>query len=145
MRILVADCSKQLTSRLFRSEYSGTNAAFDAEEKDVLFSPDRRFAVIRLHYGALFLAIRVTDAGNDSLAGEYVDCCSYSSDEPVLTKLWVDWGCIGYGFCKLVLWATEMVNEFGGSFEQTLHRFYFDRNLYERKKNELHGEKRQEG
>ena len=139
MRILVTDCSKQLTPRLFCPEYSGPTATFDAEEKDVLYSPDHRFAVIKLHYGTLFLGIRVTDAGNDSLAGKYVDCCSCSSDEPMLTKLWVDWGCIGYGFCKLVLWAPEKANEFGGSFERTLHRFYFDRDLYERKKNELHG------
>ncbi len=138
MKIHVLNCLESCTARLFRSERDGANAVLDVDLRDISFSPDRRFAVAKLHYGTLFIAVRVDEEESTSLSGEYVDCFSYALDDPMLTKLWIEWDCIAYGFCKLVLWAPEKANEFGGSFERTLHRFYFDRNLYERKKNELH-------
>ncbi len=138
MKINISNCSKELKSKLFREEYTGNEAEFEADGKNVSFSPDRRFAVINIHNG-LYIAVGVTDADDLSLSAEYVDSYLYDgSDEPMLQKLWIEWDCICYGFCKLRLWAPERVDATGRSIF-TLHRFYFDRELYERKYEEING------
>ena len=47
--------------------------------------------------------------------------------------------CIEYGFCTVNLWAPELVNEFGGSFDKTLKRFTFDWELYKECYEKRHG------
>ena len=73
------------------------------------------------------------------MIGNYVNHYSYDNDIPMLMKFTVDWGCIRYGFCKLNLWAPELVNEFGGSADKTAARFYFDWELYKTCYEELNG------
>ena len=101
--------------------------------------PEGRYAVAELYANELFVALRVTGRDGDRIAGEYIDHFSYSDDVPMLLKFSVSWDCIPYGFCKLSLWAPEMASHFDGSFEKTVKRFYFDRALYEAKREELHG------
>ena len=134
MKIYVANCSERLTENLFREEHNEIYAEFETDKSNVFFSPDRRYSVIKIH-NCLFIAVRVTDADDLSLNSEYVDCYSYDGyDEPMPQKLRIDWNCICYGFCKLCLWAPEL-----DKYDVTLHRFYFDRELYERKYEEING------
>ena len=100
-------------------------------------SPDQRYAVAETSPG-VFVAMKVTSLDEDLLIGEFVNSCVYSVDTPMLNSIFVDWGCIGFGFCKLILWAPEWVNEFGG-FENTIERFYFDWELYKTCYEKLHG------
>ena len=101
--------------------------------------PEGRYAVAELYANELFVALRITGRDGDTLSGEYVDHFSYCDDVPMLLKFSVSWDCSPYGFCKLILWAPEMANRFDGCFESTVKRFYFDRALYEAKREELHG------
>ena len=139
MRIVLSNCSARLTAQLRRTEFIGTRAVLEAETGCASFSPDRRFAVLELRKGRLFAAVRVETADEGELRGEYADHYLFNDDDPILKKLWIEWDCIGWGFCKLVLWAPERAAEFGGCPEHTLHRFYFDRALYERSRKKLHG------
>ena len=101
---------------------------FDAYS--VSLDPTQRYAVAEIFRNELFVAFRVSTREETSMAGEYVDHFSYSDDTPMLLKFTVEWGCIEYGFCKLNLWAPEMIREFGGRFDRTVKRFYFDWELY---------------
>jgi len=101
--------------------------------------PEGRYAVAELHANELFAAFRITARGEELLAGDYVDSFAFDNDVPMLLKFSVSWDYIPYGFCKLILWAPEMANRFDGCFEKTVKRFYFDRALYEAKREELHG------
>lgn len=85
------------------------------------------------------MAVKVLSRDDGLLVGDYVNACHYSSDEPMLQKISVDWSCIEYGFCTVNLWAPELVNEFGGSFDKTLKRFTFDWELYKECYEKRHG------
>ena len=100
-------------------------------------SPDQRYAVAETSPG-VFAAMKVTSLDEDLLIGEFVNSCVYSVDTPMLNSIFVDWGCIGFGFCKLILWAPEWVNELGG-FCKTICRFYFDWELYKTCYEKIHG------
>ena len=98
--------------------------------------PKERYAVVEPIPGQLFVAVRILSREEDSLTGEYVDHWYDSGpDVPMLYRYSVSWGNIGYGFCKLKLYAPEVY----GYFEKTIHRFYFDRQLYEKSVKERHG------
>ena len=92
--------------------------------------PEQRYAVAEKR-GGLFVAFRLSSCDGESMTGEYLNHYRYDySDIPMLQGITADWSCIEYGFCKLNLFAPEMVNEFGGSFDKTLCRFYFDWERY---------------
>ena len=73
------------------------------------------------------------------IIGEYVDHYETYSDDLMLMSYHVECGCIDWGFAKLVLWAPEMADKWNGYFENTVHRFYFDRELYKRSYEEKNG------
>ena len=110
------------------------------EAQSISLSPDSRYAVVFLGSLGPFVAVKLLESAPDGTScGEYLDSCrGYDEDIPMLMKYSVDWDMIGFGFCKLVLFAPEMSEKFGGAFSGTVHRFYFDRALYERKRKELH-------
>ena len=82
--------------------------------------PKERYAVVEPIPGQLFVAVRILSREEDSLTGEYVDHWYDSGpDVPMLYQYSVSWGTIGYGFCKLKLYAPEVY----GYFEKTIHRF----------------------
>ena len=139
MLIHISACSDRLMSHFFREEKKGSTAFFQVSRSSIYFGPDNKYAVIRITGKGLFVAVKTVEETAEELRCIYIDHYTYFTDEPMLQKLWVDWACARYGFCKLILWAPELVNEFGGFFETTLHRFYFDRELYEKKREELHG------
>ena len=102
-------------------------------------SPDGRYAVAEIFANELFVALEILDEDGEDLVGRYVDHFTDMDIVPMLKRYSVDWSCICYGFAKLVLFAPEMSEEFGGYFDQTMRRFWFDRELYERKYLEMHG------
>ncbi len=107
------------------------NGSFEAVS--VSFSPDGRYAVVEACRDTLFIAVNVISLEDGELTGDYVDHCWTSApDEPMLYSIRADWFFIGAGFCKMTVFAPEMVNEFGGRFEKTIKRFYFDWELYKR-------------
>ncbi len=109
------------------------------ETNKVSVDPENRYAVVEVQNG-LFVAIKITSSKDGLLTGEYVDhYWAYDSDIPILQKYTVSWENITNGFCKLVLWAPEKVNKFGGSFEKTVKRFYFDWERYKHRYEELNG------
>ena len=101
--------------------------------------PSGRYAVAELYANELFAAFRITARDGEILVGDYVDSFAYDDDVPGLLKFSVSWDCISYGFCKLRLWAPESAGPVGGLYETTVKRFYFDRALYEARREELHG------
>lgn len=103
------------------------------------FDPTRRYAVVEPRPNWLYVAVRVLSLDDELLVGDYVNACQYSSDEPMLQKISVDWSCIEYGFCTVNLWAPELAGEFGGGFDKTLKRFYFDWELYKECYEKRHG------
>ena len=110
--------------------------AFDAVS--VSTDPERRYAVAEIA-PRKYVAIRITAYSDECVAGEYVDHYFWDDDTPELQSFSTDWSCIPYGFCKLRLWAPEKVREFGGHFDKTLKRFYFDRELYKASYEEING------
>ncbi len=101
----------------------------------VSMDPEGRYAVVEPGFGHLFIAVRVVSCENNHLTGEYVDYWyDFGPDVPMLYRYSVSWDCIGFGFCKLMLFAPEIELA-----EQTMHRIYFDRELYEKSVKALHG------
>ena len=110
-----------------------------AEARKVWTDPEGRYAVAEIFTDELYLALKIEETDGETLTGEYVDRYERANDVPMLMRFTVDWGCIRYGFCKLLLWAPELAEEAGGGFEKTVKRFYFDRELYEKSYEELNG------
>lgn len=135
MLIHISDCSDKLLSHFYKNEKKGALALCRVARSAVSYGPENEYAVIRIPEKGLFIAVKTAGETGEELRCVYVDHYVYFTDKPMLQKLWVDWTCAPYGFCKLILWAPELVSQFGGSFETTLHRFYLDRELYERKRN----------
>lgn len=123
-----------LDERTFGSDTKTFDARFVSVE------PDKKYAVVQDPFYR-YIAMRITSRGDDMMTGEYVDhCYGYiDEDECMLRKYEVEWGCLCYGFCKLRLWAPDMIERFGGSYTKTVKRFYFDKALYKEKYEELHG------
>ena len=99
------------------------------ENVTVSMDPERRYAVAEVYPVELFVAVKILSLEDGLLDGDYLDHYSFSP-EPMLMKFTADWGSMEYGFCKLRLWAPELANEFGGAFERTVRRFYFDWDRY---------------
>ena len=105
----------------------------------VSMDSEHKYAVAEVFRNELYIAVKIIAYENDILIWEYVDHYSDSDDCVMLMKYYVDWECIKYGFCKLILWAPEMAAKWNGSFEKTVKRFYFDWELYKRSYEEKHG------
>ena len=101
--------------------------------------PTGRYAVAELFANEFFAAVRILLRGERELLCEYVDGYSYQDFIPMLLKFSVQWDCIRYGFCKLTLWAPEAPESRDGIFERTVKRFYFDRELYRKCREEING------
>lgn len=101
--------------------------------------PTGRYAVVNIRYKEIYFAIKIISEDDDMIIGEYVDHYETYSDDLMLMSYHVEWGCIDWGFAKLVLWAPEMADKWNGFFEHTVHRFYFDWELYKRSYGEKHG------
>ena len=129
-----------------RRVYREDTDVFDAVS--ISADPERRYAVAEVSPHK-FVAVRITASDDEHLTGEYVDHFFWDDDTPELQSFSIDWGCIHYGFCKLKLWAPERLVEFGGRADKTLKRFYFDRELYKARFEEINGvpfdERRQGG
>ncbi len=106
------------------------------EAYGVSLDPEGKYAVAELFRNELFVALTVTSRDEEMLTGEYAGHFSFDNDIPTLLCFSVDWTYIGYGFCKLVLWAPE---EIGGIHSGTVRRFWFDRALYRARYEELNG------
>ena len=101
------------------------------ESREVTFSDDRAWAVARR--GDDFYALRVVSAEEDLVRGELTDCFFGEDDALRFITFYVDWDCEPYGFCKVYVYDPEGDNPF------RTKRLWFDRELYKRKKEELHG------
>ena len=112
--------------RIINSKSSHIIEGKTYEAVSVSMDPQKKYAVAEIFPNELFAAVYVSSVENDGLTGEYVDSWENLYDVPMLQKFSVDWAYIGQGFCKLRLWAPELVNEFGGSFEKTVKRFRFE-------------------
>lgn len=99
------------------------------EAVSVSMDPQRRYAVTEVFTEELFIFVKVISVDETELKGVYLDhyLCTYAT--PMLMRFSVNWEHADAGFCKLRLWAPELVNEFGGSFEKTVKRFRFDDKL----------------
>ena len=112
------------------------DATFPAIQVSV--DPKRQYAVVEIS-PQKFLALHITSWDDRLLTGEYVDHFFWDDDTPELRSFTVDWNYIQYGFCKLILWAPERRNENGGQSAHTVKRFYFDRELYKERYEEING------
>ena len=125
------------------SRYAGTEPGETVRLKltreDLELGPGGFYAVVTWRRRELMIALQVEEEDPESLTGTFVDAYSIEFDEVMLYRFSLDWHWINLGFCKVVLWAPEKVNEFGGVFDKTVHRFYFDRDLYQRRVHERHG------
>lgn len=102
----------------------------DSENED-----EARFAVVEVFRKELFVAVEITANEDGVLAGEYIDYYQFREPVPLLARFTVDWTYLSSrGFCKLKLWAPELANQFGGSFEKTVKRFWLKKR--EESKNE---------
>ena len=116
----------------------GEDGPFEAVS--VSMAPDGRYAVVEAVREALFVAVNVISCEDGVLVGDFVNYCWTSApDIPMMYSINTDWSYIGEGYCKLVLFAPEMVNEFGGRFDKTISRFYFDWELYKKCYEKRHG------
>ncbi len=116
---------------------AGGRSTFEPVEFSV--DPTGKYAVSELCKNELFVAVNILQRDGDDLLCEYVDSYVYQDGVPMLLKFSLQWDCIPYGFCKLILWAPEARENRGGCFTRTVKRFYFDRELYERRCEEIHG------
>ena len=105
-------------------------AALNAEK--IFMEPQKRYAVIEVYKKELYIAVNVLNIDDEKIVVEYFDYFRWEIDIPMLMSFSVDWSCIDYGFCKLIQWAPEMYNQFGGTFSHTAKRFYFDVELYKK-------------
>lgn len=109
------------------------------EALSVSKDPEGRYAVVKIQFRGIYFAIKIISEDDDMLIGEYVGHYVSYSDDPMLMRYQMDWGCIYFGFAKIVLWAPEMANKWNGSFEKTVKRFYFDWELYKKSYEKQHG------
>ena len=105
----------------------------------IFIEPENRFAIIELIKG-LFVAVKIESMDHGVLVGSYIDHITDSfDDEIMLYKHDADWSNIPFGFFKLTCWAPEKMNEHNGSSYFTVKRFYFDKELYRNKYEEING------
>lgn len=97
---------------------------------NISMDPEHRYAVLEIYPKELFAAVKVISDEGDLLICQYVAHYASYNDDPVLMKYIVNWDCMKYGFCKLILWAPEMSQQLGGRSYRTVKRFYFDWELY---------------
>lgn len=109
------------------------------EKTRISIDPEKRYAVLEVFRKELFVAVKINSMNGDILDCEYVDKFAWWNDFTMLTDFCVNWDCIEYGFCKLTMWAPELANEYGGYFDHTAKRFYFDWELYKKRYEELNG------
>lgn len=107
-------------------------------DAQIFLETKKRYAVINAHNG-IYVAVIIIHIDDDLLVGSYVDDFQWDCEVPMLSEFFVDWSTIDYGFCKLIQWAPEMANAFGGSFHHTAKRFYFDFELYQKSYEERNG------
>lgn len=100
---------------------------------EVYMEDQKRYAVIEVYNNELYIAANVISADDEKIVAEYLDAFQWWDDIPMMMLFSIDWSCIGYGFCKLIQWAPEMANVFGGSFSHTAKRFYFDADIYKKR------------
>ena len=103
-----------------------------AEVQNIFLSPDETLAVVVCLGQETFVAVRILEQTPEGYVAEFFDEFRCSRDDCDFRICRVDWSWMKYGFCKLS-W-TDM--ERGSS---CVHRFYFDRELYEQKRAELNG------
>ncbi len=105
----------------------------------VSMDSEKRYAVAEIYKNETYVALNIISVDDDILVGEYVDRFEYPEDDtPMLMDFTVSWNCIKYGFCKLIMWAPELVNRYG-NFSHTAKRFYFDWELYKKSYEDIHG------
>ena len=139
MKVRILECSIPLLYGLGRKNKENHNLEATTKYENISFSPDEQYAVVTLCHNEVFIAVAVLENDSDVMTCRYIDHFIVFDEIPMLRKYYVDWGFADYGFCKLIQWAPELANNFNGSFSSTLHRFYFDRALYEQKYEELNG------
>ena len=128
MNVVINNLKKSL--RLSRDTFEVSNLSMDAE---------KRYAVAEIFKNELYIAFKIISIDDENVVGEYFDYYACMEDAVMLMSFSVDWNCINYGFCKLIMWAPEMENEFGGYFDHTAKRFYFDWELYKKCYEEING------
>lgn len=97
----------------------------------VWISPDEQYMIIERFRDELFVSARVVTKAGDGWIADFVECYTPNTDSIDLRSWRIDWSCMQYGFCKLQVFEME------SGFDGTVHRFYFDRALYRRKKSSL--------
>lgn len=97
----------------------------------VWVSPDEKYIVIERFRDELYVAARIVTKAGDGWIAEFEECYAPRCDSIDLRGWSVDWSCMQYGFCKLRCFEME------SGFDGTVHRFYFDRALYRKKRLEL--------
>lgn len=121
-----------IDNRIFRNSSESFNAI------QVSVDPKHQYAVVEIIPQKL-VALHITSWDDGLLTGEYVDHFFWDDDTPEIRSFTVDWNYIQYGFCKLILWAPERINENGGQSSHTVKRFYFDCELYKERYEEING------
>ena len=93
----------------------------------ISMDPKQRYAVLEIHPNKVFVAVKILSFQNDKemLVGEYVDYCNCDVDGIMNLKFSLNWSGIDNSVCTLNLWAPELVNKFGGSFDKTVKAFNF--------------------
>ncbi len=97
---------------------------------NVWISPDEKYLVIERFRDELFVSARVVTKAGDGWIADFEECYEPPHHSIDLRGYRVDWSHMEYGFCKLQCFEME------SGFDGTVHRFYFDRALYRRKRAE---------
>lgn len=110
----------------WNSIYNENRSHFDV--KQAWYSPDKKYAVLEIWTDELFVFGKLIDENEEIISLDYIDSFSgYFLDEVDFRTFWVEWGCMQYGFCKLVCRELE-----SGRMHRA-KRFYFDPELYKQK------------
>ena len=100
--------------------------------KQFWLSPDGKYAIAEIFAGELFVAGKVVRNTLDQCTMTFFSEIQNHSVEVSGHQYETDWHCMIYGFCKLICRDME-------SPEPIVHRIYFDKKLYLKKRQELHG------
>ena len=93
---------------------------------EIWYSPDGKYAVVELFRGEVYVAVRVQEVNETWLICAYVDRYEDWNVEVDFRGYSVEWW-LSCGFAKLHCFGME------SGFAGTVKRFYFDRQLYEKK------------
>ncbi len=91
---------------------------------NIWISPDEQYIIVERFRDELFVSAKIITNTSDGYIADFIECYEPHHSSIDFRSYRVEWSYMKYGFCKLCCFEME------SGFDDTSHRFYFDRSLY---------------